>query len=379
MSLGDRPVTLVAVGKAAWRMARAACDRLGQAIKQGIVITKYGHSQGSIGDMLIREAGHPLPDENSLAATREAVAMTEGLGDDDTVLLLLSGGGSALFEWPLIPFDEYRDICDRLVRSGLDITSINTVRKRLSRVKGGGFACSCGQARIEAIILSDVLGDRVDMIASGPVTQDISTAAEALDIIRRSGISLSPEAMACVGREMPTVGDRAHVRVTGSVRALCAAACAEARALGYDPMILTDALRCEAREAGSMLGSIARTLAGSGRRALIFGGETVVHCTGHGKGGRCQEIALAAADILDGAAGAAVFAFGSDGTDGPTDAAGGYADGATASELRKAGFDIANVLKDNDAYTALKACGGLIVTGPTGTNVNDCAVVLTEA
>lgn len=249
-------VFLVAAGKAAWQMAHAALAVLG-CVDGGIVITKYGHVRGPLPGVTCCEAGHPVPDDNSFAATQRALALVSGLRADDTVLFLLSGGGS--------------------------------------------------------------------------------------------------------------------------VRELCRAAADACRAEGYEPVLLTDCLCCEAREAGSFLGSIARTHAGQGRkRAFIAGGETVVHLTGHGLGGRNQELALAAAPALAGLRGCCVFSVGSDGTDGPTDAAGGYADGEALAALTAAGLDVPRVLADNDAYHALQAVGGLIMTGPTGTNVNDVAVVLTE-
>ena len=375
-------VVPVAVGKAAWRMAAAAKAELGPRLRRGVVITKDGHSGGPIEGFDIFEAGHPVPDERTLTATRAAIDAVKGLSAGDTVLFLLSGGGSALFESPLIPFDEYRDVCDQLLRCGADIISVNTIRKRLSAVKGGGFAALCRPASVVAVVLSDVLGDRPDMIASGPVSEDLSTPVEALDVVRRYGLRLSGQALALLGREMPRDLTNVTVEVTGSVRALCRAAARTCEELGYAAEIMTDEMACEAREAGALLGAIARTRAvgetTGKKRALIFGGETVVHCTGRGKGGRCQELALAASRVISGVRGAAVFAFGSDGTDGPTDAAGGYADGHTAAAIEQAGLSAADRLADNDAYTALSACGGLIVTGPTGTNVNDCAVILTD-
>ena len=215
------------------------------------------------------------------------------------------------------------------------------------------------------------------MIASGPACPDSSTCEQALAIVKKYGLSLSRQAMDLLGRETPKKLDNVQTRITGSVRQLCAAAADECRELGYEPVYLTDRLCCEAREAGSFLASIALSHAGRPQPlAFIAGGETVVHLTGSGLGGRNQELALAAAAGIDGLSGAAIFSFGSDGTDGPTDAAGGFVDGDTASALRKAGLDIDDVLQNNDAYRALKTVNGLIITGPTGTNVNDVAVVL---
>ena len=372
-------VVLVAVGKAAWSMARAACDCVGGRLDGGIVITKHGHAQGPIGSLLIREAGHPVPDQDTFSATEEALALTDGLTAEDTVLFLLSGGGSALFEAPLVPQEELQSITQSLLASGADIVEMNTIRKRLSAVKGGRFAQHCAPAKVFSIVLSDIIGDPLDMIASGPAYPDSSTCADARRIAEQYGLRLSPEASQCLERETPKVLDNVETLITGSVRELCRAAADACRAEGYEPVLLTDCLCCEAREAGSLLGSIARTHAGQGhKRAFIAGGETVVHLTGHGLGGRNQELALAAAPALAGLRGCCVFSVGSDGTDGPTDAAGGYTDGEALAALTAAGLDVPRVLADNDAYHALQAVGGLIMTGPTGTNVNDVAVVLTE-
>ena len=370
-------VVLVAVGKAAWSMARAACDCVGGRLDGGIIITKHGHAQGPIGSLLIREAGHPVPDQDTFSATEEALALTDGLTAEDTVLFLLSGGGSALFEAPLVPQEELQSITQSLLASGADIVEMNTIRKRLSAVKGGRFAQHCAPAKVFSIVLSDIIGDPLDMIASGPAYPDSSTCADARRIAEQYGLRLSPEASQCLERETPKVLDNVETLITGSVRELCAAAAEECRAMGYEAVILTDQLCCEAREAGSFLASILRTHAGNGRPvAFLAGGETVVHLTGKGLGGRNQELALAAAPGIAGLENAAVFSVGSDGTDGPTDAAGGYVDGDTLTALKAAGLDVFDVLQNNDAYHALKAVDGLIVTGPTGTNVNDVAVAL---
>ena len=369
------PVTLVAVGKAAWQMSRAALDALGGKVRQGIVITKYGHSRGPLGNLKIFEAGHPVPDENGVRATQAALDMVGQLTNRDTVLFLLSGGGSALFEKPLIPLEELQDINRQLLACGADITQINAIRKRLSAVKGGRFAARCGEARIFCVILSDVLGDQPDMIASGPACADRSTCAQALEIAEKYRLRLSGQARALLERETPKQLPNVTVRVTGSVRQLCAAAQTACRSRGYAATLLTDRLCCQAREAGAFLGAIAQTHAGQGKLAFLAGGETVVRLLGDGKGGRNQELALSAAPYLAGAA-SALFSIGSDGTDGPTDAAGGYVDGRTLEKLEKAGCNTEQVLDRNDAYTALDAVGGLIRTGPTGTNVNDVAVLL---
>ena len=370
-------VLLVAAGKAAWQMAKAASDCLGNRIEKGVVVTKYGHVPGPLANFDCYEAGHPVPDENSFRGTRAALDLVANLTDKDTVLFLLSGGGSALFEEPLIPAEELQDITAQLLACGADITEINTIRKRLSAVKGGRFAQLCSPARVESVILSDILGDPPDMIASGPACPDSSTAADARRIQQKYGLKMSPEALRLLDAETPKELDNVHTRITGSVRGLCAAAAAACRRLGYEPMVLTDCLCCEAKDAGSFLASVLKTHAESEKSlAFIAGGETVVVLSGRGLGGRNQELALAAAPGIAGLPGAAVFSVGSDGTDGPTDAAGGYADGDTAETLKNLGTPVDAVLRENDAYHALEKTNGLIVTGPTGTNVNDVAVAL---
>ncbi len=370
-------VVLVAAGKAAWQMAKAAHRCLDARIDNGIVITKYDHVMGPIADFTCCEAGHPVPDENSFRSTQKALDLVSGLTEKDTVLFLLSGGGSALFEKPLIPGPQLQDITKQLLACGADIVEINTIRKRLSAVKGGKFAEACQPAQVYAIILSDILGDPLDMIASGPACPDTTTAEQALAIAKKYNLQLSDTAQFLLSIETPKQLNNVTTRITGSVRELCTAAAASCRELGYEPILLTDMLCCQAKEAGSFLASILKTYADSGRKlAFLAGGETVVQLTGKGLGGRNQELALSAAAGIDGVPGAAVFSVGSDGTDGPTDAAGGYADHETAAALQAQGIDIYRVLQNNDAYHALKAVDGLIFTGPTGTNVNDIAVAL---
>ena len=369
-------VFLVAAGKAAWQMAAAAVNCL-PALDGGVVVTKYGHVRGPIPGCACFEAGHPVPDENSFKGTQAAIDLVSGLRKSDTVLFLLSGGGSALFEKPLLPAEELQDITRQLLACSADIVEINTIRKRLSGVKGGRFAKLCAPAQVLTIVLSDIIGDPLDMIASGPAYPDSSTCEDAQRIAAKYELSLSDAARELLTHETPKAFEHVETLVTGSVRELCAAAARAAEALGYKPILLTDRLCCQAKEAGSFLASILRTHADSPTPlAFIAGGETVVKLTGHGLGGRNQELALSAAEGIAGLAGAAVFSIGSDGTDGPTDAAGGYADGQTAAALAEHGLSVHDVLAENDAYHALQKTGGLIITGPTGTNVNDVAVGL---
>lgn len=366
---------LVAAGKAAWSMASAAAELIDA--DEGIVITKYGHVMGELPGIECIEAGHPVPDENGFKAADKALGLVSGLGSKDEVIFLLSGGASALFEKPLISGEELKNITEQLLSSGADIREINTIRKRLSAVKGGRFALACSPARVFSIVLSDVAGDSLDTIASGPAYPDSSTCADAARVAEKYGLKLSGEAREHLGIETPKELDNVTTVVTGSVSELCKAAKAKCSELGYRGEILTDRLDGEARDAGEWLGSLAAENAAADLPiALIAGGETVVKLKGSGKGGRAQELALAAAPHIRGLD-AAVFCFGSDGSDGPTDAAGGFVDGGSMDSLEGAGIDAAEALDNNDSYNALKACGGLIITGPTGTNVNDAAIVLT--
>lgn len=370
-------LVLVAVGKAAWQMASAALAVLKGRVDGGIVITKYGHARGALPGLCVREAGHPVPDENSFAATQAAIDLVTPLTGDDLVLFLLSGGGSALFEKPLIDGGELAALTKQLLASGADIVEINTIRKRLSAVKGGRFAAMCAPARVFSVVLSDIIGDPLDMIASGPAYPDGSTTEQALYIVEKYGLALSAEAMALLRAETPKSLPHVETHVTGSVRQLCAAAETSCRELGYRPTVLTASLCCEAREAGRFFAAIAAYYQQSRESvAFIAGGETVVHVRGKGLGGRNQELALSAAQGIAGMADTALFSFGSDGTDGPTDAAGGYVDGRTCAALEAQGRRIADALDDNDAYHALRAVDGLLMTGATGTNVNDLTVLL---
>ena len=372
-------VFLVAAGKAAPKMAEAATSVLSAPITDGVVISKYGHFEEPITGFRCFEAGHPVPDKNSVAAADAVLKLTENLREDDTVLFLLSGGGSALFEKPLIPLKELQDITSQLLACGAEIVEINTIRKRLSAVKGGKFAAHCAPAKVEAIILSDILGDPLDMIASGPVSPDSATCDDAQKITEKYRLRLSKDTVALLRVETPKNLDNINAQVVGSVRELCRAAGEACRSMGYETIFLTDQLNCEAREADRFLAAILRSHRNDGKKtAFLAGGETVVHLTGKGKGGRNQELALAACEGIHGMQNAAVISVGSDGTDGPTDAAGGYVDGASYDELCKNGIKLHSVLQENDAYHALLAIGGLIVTGPTGTNVNDICIGLLD-
>jgi glycerate 2-kinase len=369
---------LLAIGKAAYSMAEAAAEILGDRIIEGIVITKYGHVQGELKNIVSFEAGHPIPDENSLKATRKALELADRLTADDRLIFLISGGGSALFEHSDLSLSELQEINRQLLTSGADIVSMNTLRKRFSNVKGGQFAERVKPAHIFSIVLSDVLGDRLDMIASGPAYPDHSTSEEAKRIVVDYGIELSEQAIALLDKRMPQNLPNVTTEIVGSVRGLIDKAEAEAKARGYETIVLSDKVDCEARELGQFLGTLAEKKGREKRRklAVILGGETVVTVRGDGIGGRNQEIALASVPYLANVPGSLVFSVGSDGTDGPTDAAGGIVDNTTLEKLAQAKFDVTDVLKRNDSYTALKAVGGLLITGPTGTNVNDLTCLM---
>jgi hydroxypyruvate reductase len=379
-------VVLLSLGKAGWTMAAAAREALGSAISRGLVVTKYGHSRGPLEGLEIIEAGHPLPDANSLRAGEKGLGLVENLSSEDTVLLLVSGGGSALFElpWEGIALEDLESLTEQLLRGGADIREINTLRKRLSQVKGGRLAERAFPARVLSLLLSDVVGDAPDAIASGPGVPDVTTREEAREIGIRYNLSLSAEAGRALNRETPKELPHVAWQLIGGVSLLCQEAAEESRRRGFTPWILTTSLDCEAREAGAFFASLARTIR-QGKSsftppcALIAGGETVVHLRGNGKGGRNQELALAGAFGLEGVPGAVLLSLGSDGTDGPTDAAGGLADWGTLERIRSQGTKSPrNYLEENDAYHALALAGDHIVTGPTGTNVNDLVLLLME-
>ncbi|MGI6725066.1 MAG: glycerate kinase type-2 family protein [Christensenellales bacterium] len=373
----DGKTVLIAIGKAAWQMAKAALSVLGDKVHAGVVITKHGHSMGDLPHVRVFEAGHPVPDEDTITATGAALQAVRGLTEKDMVLFLISGGGSALFEQPKVNLDELKDITGQLLAAGCDIVETNTIRKRLSNVKGGRFAQLCAPARVFSIVLSDIVGDPLDMIASGPAYPDSSTKEDALQIIKRYRLNLSPETLTAMEEETPKALSNVTTKITGSVRQLCDSAADTAKRLGYKPFILTASLRSVAKEVGAFLGAMAEYHQQSEKSlAFICGGETVVHLVGNGLGGRNQEIALAAVPYLSSCKDTCLFSLGSDGTDGPTDAAGGYVDDRTSSRFEEIGLDNRAMLDNNDAYHALKAVDGLIMTGPTGTNVNDVTVLL---
>ena len=381
---------LVAIGKAAWRMAKAAKDLLGERIKRGVVITKYGHSLGEIEGVEVYEAGHPVPDENTISSTKKAIELASSLGEDDRLLFLVSGGGSALFEYPIegVSLDDLKKVNELLLRSGADIVEINTVRKHISKVKGGRFAEIAYPAFIYTLALSDVLGDRLDSIASGPAYPDETTYEDALRVIEKYNLmdeipsSVREVILKGVKGEIPETPkklDNVKSVIIGSVSLVCKHAIEKARELGYKTLFLTSTLNCEASEAGRFLAEILKEIRRSSNPVsppcmIILGGETIVHVRGNGKGGRCQELALSASISIRGMDKTVIAAAGTDGTDGPTDAAGGIVDGDSFNRMLSNGIDPEKYLANNDSYNALKASGDLIMTGPTGTNVNDLII-----
>jgi len=375
----NEEVYVLSIGKAAWRMAKAASEVL--KIKKGIVITKYGHSLGNIDGFDIFEAGHPIPDDNSLKATEFVIKNFEKLGKDDHLIFLVSGGGSALFELPEegISFGEIQDITKQLLNSGADIVEINTIRKRLSRVKGGKFAKIVYPAKITALVLSDVLGDRLESIASGPAYPDITTKDNALKIVKKYNLRITDNVLKVLKKETPKEIKNAVHYVIGSVDMACKTVEKHAKKEGFNTYILTTQLNCEAREAGRFVASIAKSINQTSFKipaCIIYGGETVVKVRGNGKGGRNQELVFSAALEIEGMKNIVIVSVGSDGTDGPTDAAGGIVDGETIVKIKRLGKNPYEYLENNDTYNGLLISGDLLKTGPTGTNVNDFGFLL---
>lgn len=367
---------LIAIGKAAYQMAKTALE---SDIKfdQAVVITKYNHLKTNLENAVCFESGHPISDENTIKASQYAYDLVGNLTEDDLLVMLISGGGSALFEIPLISFEEIQDINKQLLKKGADIVEINTIRKRLSKIKGGKFARHCCPAKVYNIILSDVIGNRPDMIASGPTYEDFSTCEDALNIVNKYGLVLSEAARKCLNEETEKNLTNITTKISGSVDQLCLKAKEILEDEGYKTDILTTFMDCEAKEAGYILSSIAKSKSAyKDRIAYIFGGETIVKIKGNGKGGRNQELALASAKHIRGLKNVQIISFSSDGTDGPTDAAGAFVDGYTMDKLKEKNINYDEVLDNNDSYNALNKIGQLIKTGPSGTNVNDVSIVL---
>ncbi len=394
---GFSRLMVMGFGKAAVPMARALEDELGGMITSGVVVTKYGHNTGPGLDKLrVLEAGHPLPDHNGLHATEQILALA-GTADERTLaVVLISGGGSALFVSPCpgISLAEKQETTALLLRAGADIRELNAVRKHLSRVKGGRLAEFLYPAGTVSLILSDVMGDPLDVIASGPTSPDPTTFADAVRILDKYALSAGvPPAVAryleqgARGRTPETPKETSLIFrkvenvIIGTNRLALAAAKTAAEALGIRSEVLSAEISGEAAEAGRRLAAMAlsaQRAGGHGPVCLISGGETTVTVTGSGTGGRNMELALAFASEIKGVPGITLLSAGTDGTDGPTDATGAVVDGMTAVRAREQGLDPGAYLRNNDSYSFFRKTGGLLVTGPTGTNVMDIQILVIE-
>jgi glycerate 2-kinase len=386
-----RRIYVVGAGKAGASMARAAESVLGRRITAGLVNVKDGHL-AKVRRIELNECGHPVPDERGVEGSKRIAAIAEAAEAGDLVLCLISGGASALLPLPAAPITlaEKQEVTRLLLQSGANIHEINAVRKHISRIKGGQLARLAAPADVEALLLSDVIGDDLDVIGSGPAAPDASTFASAVAILRRFGIwKRTPRAM-CERLESGTRGEIPetpepadpifqNVRniVIGSNRLALDAAARKARELGFRTLILASGIQGETRDVARMHAAIAREILEAGNplkppACIITGGETTVTIKGDGLGGRNQEFVLAAAVDIAGLENVVVFSAGTDGTDGPTDAAGAIADGDT---LRRAP-DALRYLAANDSYHYFQPLGDLVITGPTNTNVMDVRIVL---
>lgn len=378
-------------------MARGALERLGGRVEAGLVVHPRTLLPGAgwPASFQLLPASHPLPDEGSLAAGEEALARAGGLSEGDVLLVLLSGGGSALLEAPLPPLslEDLRAATLALQRAGADIEELNTVRRALSRVKGGGLLRAAGRAGVATLALSDVVGDRPEAIASGPTVPSPTGPAEALLVLERRGVAAAlprvGDALRTAAAARPRAGapGAAHDTpgapycIVGSNRIAAEAARDAAESLGFGARIETLTLAGEAREAGERAGRLARSLRDRGEPArapacLLLGGETTVTVRGTGRGGRNLEIALGAARAIEGLARTAVLSFATDGVDGGSDAAGALVTGETIGRARGLGLSPDRALLENDTDPFFRALGDLWMSGPTGTNVNDLTFVL---
>jgi glycerate 2-kinase len=396
-------VVALAIGKAGEPMLRAAAEVLGERLISGLGIVKEGHSDGSPASLeagvservTLLESGHPVPDARSRAAGEQALALMSGLSERDLALVLISGGGSALVTRPVsdVTLEDLQQLTRVLLACGATINEINTLRKHLDLVKGGGLARAAGRATLVALVLSDVIGDPLDVIASGPTVPDSSTFADAWAILEQYGVvEQVPQAIRSYLRrgvageipDTPKPGDPyleqiQHVLV-GSNRIAADAVLAAAASEGLRPLLLTTSLQGEAREVARALAAVAREAAASGHPVgrpccIVAGGETTVTLRGSGRGGRNQELALAAAIALDGIQEMVFVALATDGGDGPTDAAGAVISGQTLARARELGLDPLAFLAQNDSYAFFDRLGDLLRPGPTRTNVNDLAIM----
>lgn len=381
-------VFVLAAGKAAGAMAIAAGELLGDRISGGLVITKEGHQPGlkRFGTLF---ASHPEPDERGVKAARSVEELVDSLETGDLLLALISGGASALLADPALPISlpDLKRLTGALLRSGASIGEINTVRKHISTLKGGNLVRRAAPARTIALLLSDVVGDDPSAIASGLTAPDPTTLEDARGVLKRYAIDPPRSILEYLGNgpETPKPEDPIFEGVTniicGGGRLSSEAAAARAQDRGYEPMLLSTTITGDARGAASVYAAIIREVLETGDPipppcAIVSGGEATVTVRGDGIGGPNQEFALALAVELEGVEDWASLSADTDGNDGPTDAAGGIVTGSTARSIRVNGVDPTEALAKNDAYTALKAGDALLVTGPTGTNVNDLRIAL---
>jgi len=395
LDLIDR-IVVVAVGKASPQMAEAIEQRLGSHFSKGLVITKHGHANSYKGQCQVIESSHPVPDEESFRAGQAVLGLLKDLTPKDLLIVAVSGGASSLLCAPVagISLAAKQQTTDALLRAGADIYELNAVRKHLSLLKGGNLAARAYPAQVLSLLLSDVVGDPLDVIGSGLTAPDQSTFASALDVLsNRSSLETIPAEVRAhlekgLGGEVPETpkpGDGIFANVTnaivGNSRQALETASEEAKRRGYLPLILSSQFQGEAREVAQFHAAILWETIQSGHpirlpACLLSGGETTVTVRGNGKGGRNMEFALAAAIALAGARNITCLSAGTDGTDGPTDAAGAFLNGETVARAHALGLDAADYLNRNDSYTFFSALGDLLKTGPTGTNVMDVNIML---
>jgi len=390
-------VWIVGGGKAATGMAAALYGILGERLTGGLAITKVDHVDPSLdtGPVEVLEAGHPLPDEAGVSGARRMAGLLAGTAERDLVLAVISGGGSALMTLPVegLTLDDLQSTTDLLLHCGATIVELNRVRKHLSGIKGGGLARLAAPAPVASLVLSDVVGDPLDVIASGPLSPDTSTFGDAWAVVERYNLvqRLPPAVRERLQAgldghlaDTPKPGDPLFEQVdnviVGSNRQAAQAAVDEAGAQGLNALLLSTFVEGEAREVAQVAAALAKELVSYDRpvprpACLVWGGETIVRVRGEGKGGRNQELALAAALAMEGLPGVVLVALGTDGTDGPTDAAGAVATGETIDRARSLGLEPEIYLNHNDSYAFFDALDDLIRTGPTGTNVNDLLMI----
>lgn len=388
--IGKGRVYIVAAGKASLAMGSAAAEILGPTLAAGILIDKRAEDPASQQDasarlpqnMRLFHAGHPVPDQASVSSTAEVIKLLAQTTPNDLVLCLISGGASALLTQPMLPLAQWRRLVDALLASGCTINELNAVRKRLDRVKGGGLARLAAPAACASLILSDVVGNPLDVIGSGPTVSNPDPPALAGDILVKycladrlaagdwQAVQSQLANLAAAGGELDNVNNV----IVGDVRQSATAAVEAASHMGFEARLLTAYLEGEAREVARVVAALAKDA--SPGSCLVLGGETTVTLRGQGLGGRNQELALAAAIAIDGWPDCVVASFATDGDDGPTDAAGGLVSGETMAVARELNLEAQGYLEDNDSYHFLQATGALLTTGQTGTNVNDLIFVL---